>query len=177
MQVPQYYNDIPQKFLGKKTKQPTKKTKRKKRKRGRKKKSANDNQGLGQYYKNQSQAQAWAITTNTIPGLLTKQKNLNFENRILTNTIPRNRGEIENTRKFVDQLAWSQQRINTINKRMLIDPDDPVRRNLNRAFDQVAYHQNPIGPPLPPGGFGALPVAPPVAPPLIGGGPPVAPAG
>lgn len=171
MEVPKYYNNIPDNFLGKKTKH-KRKTKRK-RKKGRKRKNilpANDSQSLGQYYKNQSQAQAWAITTNTIPGLLTREKNLNFENRILTNTLPRNRGEIQNTRKFVDQLAWSQRSIHKINKRMLIDPDDPVRRNLRNDFDNVAVFQNPMGPQPPLGGLPVPPPPPPPPPAPAGGG-------
>ena len=131
----QYYNDVPEKFLGKKTT----KTKRKKKGRKRKRKLVpNQEKTLGQYYKNQSQSQAWAITRNTIPGLLTREKNLHFENRILTNTLPRHRGEIEATRKFVDQLAWSQEKVHRINRRLLIDEDDPDRRNLMPAFNAAA---------------------------------------
>ena len=158
MEVPQFYNDVPQNFLGQKT---SKSKKRKKRKRRTKKNvPKNDNQMLGQYYKNQSQAQAWAITTNTIPDLLTNEKNLNLSNRILTKTLPRHRGEIEDPKKFVDKLAWSQQRVNKINKRLLIDDNDPIRRNLLDEFDAVAeLHHIPAGCELPPNNA-PLPAAP-----------------
>ena len=129
----QYYNNIPENFLGQKTK---------KSKKNKKKKKISKKLGLGHYYRNQTQSQAWAITTNTIPGLLTKQKNLLFENRVLTNTIPRSKREIEATRKFVNNLAWSQERVHSINKRLLIDEDDPVRRNLIRDFNEADNRKN-----------------------------------
>ena len=122
-----YYNNVPDVFLGQKTNKKKKKKRRKK-----------DLTNLGLYYRNKSQSQAWAVTTNTIPGLLTNERNLFFENRILTKTLPRHRGEIEPTRKFINKLAWSQQKVHKINKRLLIDEDDPVRRNLYREFDEVA---------------------------------------
>ena len=122
-----YYNNVPDVFLGQKTNKKKKKKRRKK-----------DLTNLGLYYRNKSQSQAWAVTTNTIPGLLTNERNLFFENRILTKTLPRHRGEIEPTRKFINKLAWSQQKVHKINKRLLIDEDDPVRRNLYRDFNEVA---------------------------------------
>ena len=164
MQVPQYYDNVPENFLGQKTKKNAKRKKKGKKRKSRKSKLQNDNLQVGQYYRNQSQAQAWAITTGTIPGLLTREKNLNFENRILTNTLPRHRGEIENPKTFVDKLAWSQQRVNKINKRLLIDKDDPVRRNLLNDFDRVAelYPMN-AGPEMPPNNA-PLPPEPPAPP-------------
>ena len=138
MQVPQYYNNVPENFLGQKT------TKKKRKRKGKKirKSTGRSKNKLNQFYLNRSQAQAWAITTNTIPGLLTKEKNLIFSNRILTKTLPRHRGEVSNTRKFVNELAWSQQRINEMNRRLLIDEDEPIRRNLLGAFNAVGIIQH-----------------------------------
>ena len=140
MQVPQYYNNVPENFLGQRTTKKKRKRKRKRRRKGISTGIRKDN--LNQYFTNRSQAQAWAITTNTIPGLLTREKNLMFSNRILTKTLPRHRGEVSNTRKFVNELAWSQQRINAMNRRLLIDEDDPVRRNLLGAFNAVGIVQH-----------------------------------
>lgn len=121
-----YYNtdNVPDEFLG----QPMKKKKKKK-----KKKSI-----LGQYYQNQNMVKAWAMKTNTLPGLLTRDKVLKFENRILTSTIPRNKSEITSASRFVNALAQSQRTIHKMNRRLLIDEDDPVRRNLRDDFNIAA---------------------------------------
>ena len=141
MQVPTFYDNVPENFLGQKT-TASKKLKKKRKKRGRKKRKTRnltDTQTLGQYYMNQTQTKAWAVATNTLPGLLTQEKNLYFTNRVLTNTIPRNKGEIPNTQQFVNQLAWSQERVNNVNRRLLIDDDEEnVRRNLIGAFNAAA---------------------------------------
>ena len=117
------FNNVPDEFLG----QPLKKKKKRKKKK-------NDVSMLGQYFSNQNIVKAWAIKTNTIPGLLTKDKVLSFNNRILTKTLPRDKTEIANTRGFVNALATSQKKVNVMNRRLLIDQDDPIRQDLIDAF-------------------------------------------